>query len=266
MLVENDSRTIAGKNSARGGTSVGEAWKPKTVIGMGHCSMQGLVLLDKVSELEPWDLQMATAGHENQTVEAQRLGAPGTGALPAAVAVASIVPGMRELGVHQKQSVDPDNGRLPYDYRRVEALVVAAHGRHNIPGWGGEAVGAYQRLTTLYVFCLGQALAGRRTMSWSGTSQEGGQRQRCLRTRHLVGNSRSGRDTPAGVGQEPVSYIDSRPCSLRCKKRDEISQMVRTREAKARGDKRRWASNVKPAAGRSEFLQSQPAASPRVSP
>lgn len=94
----------------------------------------------------------------------------------------------------------------------------------------------------------------------------GGQRQRCLRTRHLVGNSRSGRDTPADVGQEPVSYIDSRPCSLRCKKRDEISQMVRTREAKARGDKRRWASSVKPAAGRSEFLQSQPAALPRVSP
>lgn len=52
--------------------------------------------------------------------------------------------------------------------------MVAAHGRHNIPGWGEEAVGAYQRQTTLYVSCLGQSLAGRRTMSWSGTSQEGG--------------------------------------------------------------------------------------------
>lgn len=182
---------------------------------------------------------MATAGHENRTVEAQRLGVPGTGALLAAVAVASIVLEMRELGVHQKQSVDPDNGRLPYDYRPVEVLEVAAHDRHNIPGRGEEAVGACQRQTTLYVFCLGQALAGRRTMSWSGTSQEGGQRRRCLRTRHLVGNSRSGRDIPAGVGQEPVSCIDSRPCSLRCKKRDEISQTVGTREAKARGDKRR---------------------------
>lgn len=194
---------------------MGEAWKPKTVIGMGHYSMQGLVLLGNVFELEPWGLQMATADHENQTVEAQRLGAPGTGALPAVVAVASIVLGMRELGVHQKQSVDPDNGRLPYDYRPVEVLVVAAHGRHNIPGLGEEAVGAYQRQTTLYASCLGQALAGRRTMSWSGTSQEGGQRQRCLRTRHLVGNSRSGRDTPADVEQEPVNCIDSRPCSLR---------------------------------------------------
>lgn len=218
MLVENGLRTIAGKNSVLGDTSVGEALKPKTAIGMGHYSTQDLVLLGNVSELDPWGHQMATAGHENQTVEAPRLGAPGTGALLAAVAVADIALETSELAAHQKQkqSVDPDNGRLPCNYRPVEVSVVAAHDHHSIPGRGEEAVGACQRQTTSYVSCLGQALVGRRTMSWFGTSQEGGQHQRCLRTRHLVGSYHSDRDNPAGVGQEePVSCIDSRPYSLR---------------------------------------------------
>ncbi|UKZ81102.1 hypothetical protein TrVFT333_008870 [Trichoderma virens FT-333] len=172
---------------------------------MGHYSTQDLVLLlGNVSELDPWGHQMATAGHENQTVEAPRLGAPGMGALLAAVAVADIVLETSELEAHQKQkqSVDPDNGRLPCNYRPVEVSVVAAHDHHSIPGRGEEAVGACQRQTTSY---------------------------------------HSDRDNPAGVGQEePVSCIDSRPYLLRCK-RDEISQTAGTWKAKARGDKRRWA-------------------------
>lgn len=236
---------IAERNFALGDTSVGEAWKPMTAIGMDHYSKQDLVVPVGVFEPDPWGHRMATAGHENRTVEVPRLEAPDKGALLAAAAAASIVLETKGLGVHQKPSVDPDNGRLPYDCRPVEVWGVAAvvHDRCNIPGRGEEAVGdACQRQTTLYVSFLGQALAGRRTMSWFGTSPEGGQRQRCLRTRHLVDSYHSGRGSPAGVGQQPGSYTDSRPCLLRCR-RDEISQTAGTRESQGEG--RQTKSGVK---------------------
>lgn len=147
---------------------MGEAWKPRIAIGMGRCSKQdqGLVLLGVVFGPDPLVRRTATAGHENQIVEALALEAPDTGALLAVVAVASIAPEERELEVRrQKPSADPDSGHLPYDYQPAE-VSEGVHDRCNIPGLGEEAVGdACQRQMTLYGSFLGRNWAGRRPMS-----------------------------------------------------------------------------------------------------
>lgn len=138
-----------------------------------------------------------------------------------------------------KPSAVPDSCHSPCDRpAEVSGLV---HDRYNTPGQDEEAVDdACQRQMTLCVSFLGQALAGRRTMSWSGTFPEEEQHQRCLKTRHPVDNCHSGRGSPAaGVGQEvPGDCIGSRPCFPRCRRREQSDCVFSADSRGEGGDKR----------------------------